>query len=84
MRATYYVKAWDVVGFTADADVWCRECAADVYGADVLTDRTVADGEGNPVRPIFASDLGQWECHCGMGPKGSGPHCGQCGADVGA
>ena len=82
MTATYYRKAWEVVGFTADADVWCRDCAARAYGPAVLTDRTVRDGEGNEVAPIFVSDLGLWDCQCGA--DGNGPHCGKCGADVSA
>jgi hypothetical protein len=81
---TYGRKAWDVVGFTGDADVWCRDCAARAYGGTVLTDCTVLDGEGNAVAPIFVSELGQWECHCGAGDIGDGPHCGECGMDVSA
>lgn len=60
------MHATDVIGYTADADYWCKECAALTY--DRIVDgvlRTVADErpqfsavdfEGNDVHPIFASD----------------------------
>lgn len=76
-----YRKAWEIVGYTADADVWCVSCAESAYGSDSV-DRQ--DGEGNLVHPIFVSELGQWQCHCGMGDVDSGPHCNRCGEDVSA
>ena len=50
------MKAWDIIGYTADADIWCPACAERVYGP--LTDES-EDHEGNPVHPIFAID--EWE-----------------------
>jgi hypothetical protein len=47
------MKAWEVVGWTADADAWCNACAEDAYGED---SPTRLDSEGNPVNPVFASD----------------------------
>lgn len=77
---TYGRKAWEVVGFTADAEVWCRDCAARAYGPGVLTDATVSDREGNTVHPIFVSELVDWACECGG--EGDGPHCNSCHADL--
>lgn len=60
------MNATDVIGWTADADYWCTECATLTF--DRMVDgvlRTVQDdreqfhaldSEGNPVTPIFASD----------------------------
>lgn len=50
-------KAWEVVGYTADADVWCCLCAYRFYGKAEGRE----DSEGNPVHPIFSSDV----CHKG-------------------
>lgn len=68
------LKAWHIVGYTADADVWCPECAALVYDRRVNgVLRTVRDEregfnaidfEGNSVNPIFASDEGADEMVC--------------------
>ena len=58
------MKAWEIVGYTADADIWCGECAERVYGPD-KDDDSRTDSEGNPVHPLFASD--EWEseaCGC--------------------
>lgn len=44
------MKAWDVVGYTADVDVWCPDC--------LPFDAEGEDSEGNPVHPIFAVDEG--------------------------
>jgi hypothetical protein len=61
------VKAWDIVGFTADADIWCCGCAVATYGQAVYGDVPVPDGEGNAVWPVFASDecYGRPEARCG-------------------
>lgn len=72
-----YRKAWDIVGWTADADVWCNDCARSAYGED---SPTRFDGEGNLVHPIFVSELGQWLCDC-CG-EGDAPHCNKCGESV--
>lgn len=82
MTITYGRKAWEIVGYTADADIWCPECAALVY--DRTVDgvlRTVADEretfravdfEGNDVHPIFSSD------------EYDGDTCNRCGEEIGA
>ena len=49
----YARKAWEIVGYTADADVWCAACAEEQYGPD-SGDRK--DREGNDVHPLFVSD----------------------------
>ena len=56
------MKAWDVIGYTADADIWCPECAIEAYGTDLDNRR---DSEGNDVHPIFASDefSGEYVCN---------------------
>jgi hypothetical protein len=71
----YGLRATEVVGYTADADIYCPACAALVY--DRTVDgvlRTVADPreafqaldfEDNVVHPIFGSDdldAGHNEC----------------------
>lgn len=49
------MHATDIIGWTADADVWCDSCATDAYGPEPETqDRR--DYEGNPVHPIFADN----------------------------
>ena len=57
------MKAWEVIGYTADADIWCPQCAWEVYGA--LT-RDTKDHEGNPICSIFACE--EWDdapvCNC--------------------
>jgi len=40
-----------IIGWTADADVWCDDCATAAYGPD---EDGRKDNEGNPVSPIFA------------------------------
>lgn len=52
----YLVKAWDIVAYTADADMWCTDCASARYGDGVTVPDTATDGEGNSVHPVFASD----------------------------
>jgi hypothetical protein len=58
------MKAWEIVGYTYDADVHCVECTK---AADMIKEDAV-DSEGNTPHPIFAdnecSDL--WQCsNCG-------------------
>ena len=57
------MKAWEVVGYVADATVWCVSCARRIYAP--LTESSL-DAEGNFVHPIFACD--EWEevpvCNC--------------------
>jgi hypothetical protein len=67
------MKAWDIVGFTYDADVHCVECTAARFGAKLedANDPPV-DSEGNELHPIFASDEGSPE----------GEVCADCGAEI--
>ena len=61
------MKAWAVVGYTADADAWCPAYAEARYGpAHSVHERR--DREGNAVHPVFAVD--EWEYR---------PACGACG-----
>lgn len=55
--------ATDVIGFKADADVYCSECTLGRYGARKL------DNEGNEIHPIFRSES------AADAPQ----HCGHCG-----
>lgn len=63
--AGYGLKATDVVGYTADADMHCVDCAHRIYGDDKGGSEPKQDGEGNQVHPIFASDEGWDDEHCG-------------------
>lgn len=67
-----YRKAWEIVGYTADADVWCVSCAESAYGPDSYGREDV---EGNLVHAIFVSDLGE---------MGTNTHCNMCGEGVSA
>jgi rubredoxin len=77
MMFGYYVCSTytRVIGYTADADVWCPTCAARNYGAaDVGPNHEprvadfALDSEGNEVHSIFSTDdvPADWCCHvCG-------------------
>ena len=47
-----------IVGFTADADTWCVDCAIAHYGDGIMKNGSVLvlDGEGNEVHPLFSTD----------------------------
>ena len=49
------MKAWDIVGYTYNADVYCAECGTDVYAG--------APSNEEP-SPVFASDEipDHWRC----------------------
>ena len=51
------MKVHDVVGYAADADVWCTRCLP--YDPEGL------DGEGNPVAPVFAGSAWDYQPVCG-------------------
>lgn len=63
------MRAWQILGFTADGDSYCTGCAERVYGPDRAERR---DREGNPVHPVFAED--EWTYV---------PVCAACGAALG-
>jgi len=44
----------DIIGWTADAAIYCPEDAEHIYG--VTRDHDAVDSEGNDVHPIFATD----------------------------
>lgn len=44
---TYYRKAWDIIGYTYHADIYCRACG------DKLPP---IDPEGNDRHPVFVCD----------------------------
>lgn len=61
-----------VIGYTADADVWCPACAARNYGAadvgpnhDPRVADFALDNEGNEVHAIFSTDdvPTDWVCN---------------------
>lgn len=45
---TYYRKAWEIVGWTYHAEVYCEECGQTL---------PEIDPEGNERNPVFASEL---------------------------
>ena len=60
-----------VIGYTADADIWCLSCANRTYGVTPNgPDRL--DHEGNTVHPIFSTDETSME----------GEYCGRCHREV--
>ena len=62
------MKAWEVVGYTADGEAWCPGCAEARYGpAHPIHERR--DREGNAVHPDFAGD--EWEYRPGSGACGA-------------
>ncbi len=80
----YYQDSSQVVGYTADADMWCPDCATAKYGDPPETDR-----EGNLVHPVFA-DQAHSACAAEMGsvshseyerrhPRECRDRCGRCG-----
>jgi len=55
----------DPVAFTADADIWCPDCAAEKYGPDKQTPPYRLDDEGNEVHAVFSgSDEADTPQHC--------------------
>ena len=62
-----------VVGYTADADTYCVDCAKRIYGDDRNGAAPVHDREGNEVQPIFGDS--EWD---------SQPVCRACGAEIDA
>ena len=51
------MRGTDIMGWTYDADVHCRDCARDTYGAKLDDDlNPPTDSVGDPVHPIFAID----------------------------
>lgn len=58
MMRTYYRKAWEVVGWTYDADVHCLDCAGERFGVALRDESNPpTDSEGNDVHPVFLSDI---------------------------
>lgn len=50
------MKAYEIVGYSYNADVHCPECAVKDFGSENLANGC-EDHEGNEVHPIFASDF---------------------------
>lgn len=46
------MMAFDILAWTADADMYCPGCAADLYPG--LDEGTARDAEGNEPHPVFA------------------------------
>lgn len=67
------MKAWEVIGYTYEADYHCVDCAEKRFGpgVDNLGKEPKYDNEGNMVHPIFASD--EFE---------ETESCGDCGATI--
>jgi hypothetical protein len=47
------MKAWTILGYSGDADIYCVDCAMQKW--EISEDEDV-DSEGNEIHPIFASD----------------------------
>jgi hypothetical protein len=59
------MKPYDVVGYTADADVYCPLCATTIYGEGILGENGIKDHEGNLVAPVFAEAEFDYPASCG-------------------
>ncbi len=52
-----YLKTYEIVGWTYEADIHCPTCAARRFGAELMDERAPpADREGNRVHPLFLGD----------------------------
>lgn len=59
------MKTYDVVGYTADADVYCPLCASTIYGDGISGENGIKDHEGNLVAPVFAEAEFDYPVSCG-------------------
>ncbi len=60
------MKAWDIVGWTYEADMHCPDCAYERFGKALDDDENPPeDSEGNEVHPVFVSDCAEETEHCG-------------------
>jgi len=66
------MKSFDIIAYSADADIYCPDCAETLYPSCEIDDpdNRAEDGEGNEVHPIFAGDM-EFEsgiacCECGV------------------
>ena len=55
------MHSYDVLGYTADADTYCEDCARKRYGG---TDENALDSEGNELGAIFADSEWDRPVHC--------------------
>lgn len=46
-------KSYEIVGWSADADLWCNDCAHRAYGVSPDSAAVERDSEGNEVSPVF-------------------------------
>lgn len=56
---------FDVIGYTADADVYCPPCARNIYGDGISGENGIKDREGNLVGPVFADSEWDYPVSCG-------------------
>lgn len=64
------MKAWEIICYTYEADAHCTECAANRFGESLLNEsKPPLDREGNPIHPMFGSDLSDCD---------GSPTCGTC------
>jgi len=54
MQNTYYRKAWTVVGYTFNGEVYCLECVA--YTDPTVTGDSLTDTRFDQPAAVFASD----------------------------
>ena len=65
------MHAFDVIGYAYEADIHCPDCAYERFGK-LLDESDTTDSEGNPIHPVFASDIHFDESEC----------CGDCFASL--
>ena len=55
-----------IVGWAFESDIHCPDCARDWFGSAIDDDEAPpVDGDGNPARPVFATDESAPEALCG-------------------
>lgn len=63
-----YQQATDVVGYSGGSELWCPPCARHAFDRKVdgilrtIRQRDAVDYDGNPVTPLFRSDVHGDDC----------------------
>lgn len=66
------MKAYEILGYSYDADIHCLDCAIKRFGAPIFNEANPPDdNEGNEVQPVFASDF-----------DGDSENCSDCAAPI--
>ena len=60
-----FLKAFEIVAYTYEADYHCPSCAHKRFGAALVDEeKPPVDSEGNEVKPLFVSEVEE-TIHCG-------------------